>query len=191
MSATETFVGAPILRIEDLRLLTGKGQYVDDLHREGLTHAAIVRSSVAHGRIKGIDTARAKAMPGVRAVLTGHDVAADSGGKVPSIPLRLAPLPELMPFEQFVIALDKVRYVGEPVAIVVADTPAQAEDAADLVDIDVEPLPVVAHCCASARNESLIFEAHGTNVAITYVARKGDARQTFGPEVYVLSLIHI
>lgn len=185
MSATATFVGAPILRIEDLRLLTGKGQYVDDLHREGLTHAAIVRSSVAHGRIKGIDTARAKALPGVRAVLTAHDVAADSGGKVPSIPLRLAPLPELMPFEQFVIALDKVRYVGEPVAIVVADTPAQAEDAADLVNIDVEPLPVVANCGSSARNESLIFEAHGTNVAITYVARKGDARQTFGPDVYV------
>ncbi len=185
MTVKAAFVGAPVRRIEDLRLLTGKGRYVDDLHCEGLVHAAIVRSSVAHGRIRGIDTIRARAMPGVRAVLTGRDVAADSGGKVPSISLRLAPLPELVPFEQLVIALDKVRYVGEPVAIVVADTPAQAEDGADAVEIDVEPLPVVPNCRASGRNESLIFEDHGTNVAITYAARKGNARQAFGPDVYV------
>ena len=185
MSAKLAFVGAPIERIEDLRLLTGNGRYVDDLHREGMVHAAIVRSSVAHGRIKAIDTADAKAMPGVRAVFTGRDVAADNNGKVPTIPLRLAPLPELVPFEQLVIALDKVRWVGEPVAIVVADTPAQAEDAADRVYVDIEPLPVVANCEASGRNDSLIFEAHGTNVAITYAARKGNAGQDFGPDVYV------
>jgi carbon-monoxide dehydrogenase large subunit len=185
MTASETCVGKAIARVEDARLLSGKGCYVDDLHREGMVHAAIVRSSVAHGRIKAIDTAEARAMPGVRGVFTGHDVAADSNGKVPSIPLRLAPLPELVPFEQVVIALDKVRYVGEPIAIVVADTPAQAEDAADRVYVDIEPLPVVANCSASGRDESLIFEAHGTNVAIKYAARKGDAHQDFGADVYV------
>ena len=124
-------------------------------------------------------------MPGVRAVLTGDDVAQDSGGRIPAIPLRLAPLPELTPFEQLVIAQDKVRYVGEPVAVVVADTLAQAEDAADRIHLDIEPLPVIASWRASARNESLIFESHGTNVAITYAARKGDAKQDFGRDVYV------
>jgi carbon-monoxide dehydrogenase large subunit len=185
MSARETYVGKAIERVEDARLLSGKGCYVDDLHREGMVHAAIVRSPVAHGRIKAIDTAEAEAMPGVRGVFTGPHVAADSNGKVPAIPLRLAPLPELVPFEQVVIALDKVRYVGEPIAIVVADTPAQAEDAADRVYVDIEPLPVVANCTSSGRDESLMFEAHGTNVAIKYAARKGDARQDFGPDVYV------
>jgi carbon-monoxide dehydrogenase large subunit len=185
MNARDTYVGKSVTRVEDARLLSGKGRYVDDLHREGLFHAAIVRSSAAHGLIRAIDTAEAAAMPGVRAILTGRDVAADSGGKVPAIPLRLAPMPELVPFEQLVIALDKVRYVGEPLAIVVADTPARAEDAADQVFVDIEPLPAVANWRASARNDSLIFEAQGTNVAMTYVARKGDAAQDFGPDVYV------
>ena len=185
MSAKAAFVGAAVERVEDLRLLRGNGRYVDDLHTQGMVHAAIVRSAVAHGRIKAIDIAEARSMPGVHAVFTGRDVAADSEGKVPTIPLRLAPLPELTPFEQPVIALDKVRYVGEAMAIVVADTPAQAEDAADHVHVEIEPLPVVPGCVASARDESLIFEAHGTNVAITYTARKGDARKDFGADVYV------
>jgi carbon-monoxide dehydrogenase large subunit len=185
MSAPETYVGKPVRRVEDERLLRGNGRYVDDLHREGMVHAAFVRSSFAHGVIKAIDTAEARAMPGVRAIYTGEDIAADSNGKVPAIPLRLAPLPELVPFEQLVIAHRKIRYVGEPIAIVLADTPAQAEDAADRVYVDVDALPAVASCEASARDESLIFESHGTNVAIRYAASKGDAQQDFGPDVYV------
>ena len=185
MTARDAYVGQPLQRIEDLRLLTGRGCYVDDLHRDGMVHATILRSPVAHGCIKAIDTSEATAMPGVRAVFTGEDVARDSNGRVPAIPLRLAPLPELTPFEQLVIALDKVRYVGEPVAVVVADTLAQAEDAADRIVLDIEPLSVIANWRASTRNESLIFEAHGTNVAITYTASKGDAKQDFSRDVYV------
>src|SRR2546421_3247076 len=124
-----SLVGKPLERVEDLRLLRGRGQYVDDLHREGVLHAAILRSSVAHGRIVSIDTSKAARMPGVRAVFAAGDVA--PGGKVPTIPLRLAPLPELVPYEQPVIAQTEVRYVGEPIALVVADSPAQAEDALD------------------------------------------------------------
>ena len=184
MNAPETYVGKPIERIEDLRLLTGKGRYVDDLHREGLVHCAFVRSPIAHGLIKSIGTAEALAMPGVRGIYTGADVAADSGGRIPTIPLRLAPLPELVPFEQLVIAHHKVRYVGEPIEIVLADTAAQAEDAADRVELDIDPLPVVASCEAASRDESLLFESHGTNVAIRYAACKGDAKQDFGPDVY-------
>jgi carbon-monoxide dehydrogenase large subunit len=184
MTAREPYVGQAIARIEDARLLTGNGRYVDDLRCDGMLHAAFVRSSVAHGMIKSIDASEAEAMPGVHAVYTGRDVAADSGGRIPTIPLRLAPLPELVPFEQPVIALHKVRYVGEPIAVVLAETAALAEDAADRVLVDIEPLPVVAEWRSSGTNASLLFEAHGTNVAITYAARKGDAKQDFGSGVY-------
>src|SRR5262245_15612430 len=109
MTAQDKFVGAAIERIEDRRLLTGSGCYVDDIHRPGMLHAVIVRSSVAHGLVKAVDTEAAAKMPGVHAVYTGRDVAAEGGGRVPTIPLRLAPLPQLAPFEQNVIALDKVR----------------------------------------------------------------------------------
>src|SRR6266436_1929100 len=110
------YIGSPVERIEDLRFLRGRGQYVDDLTREGLLHAVILRSSVAHGRIRAIDTAAARARAGVHAVIT----AADIGAVVPAIPLRQDSSPAFTPFEQPVIAHDKVRYVGEPVAVVLA-----------------------------------------------------------------------
>src|SRR5688572_24420268 len=130
MTAKDAFVGTAVERIEDLRLLAGNGRYVDDIHRNGMLHAVIVRSAAAHGLITAIDTADAAKMPGVHAVYTGRDVAGEHDGRVPTIPLRLAPLLQLIPFEQNVIALDKVRYVGECLAIVIAETQAQAEDAA-------------------------------------------------------------
>ena len=117
---TNAFVGSPVERIEDLRLLKGHGQYVDDLTRAGLLHAVILRSSVAHGRIRAIDVAAARARPGIVAVIT----AADIGATVPTIPLRQEPLPALRQYQQPVIAQGKVRYVGEPIAVVVADSAA-------------------------------------------------------------------
>jgi carbon-monoxide dehydrogenase large subunit len=185
MKVQDAFVGRPVERVEDTRLLTGRGQYVDDLHRAGMLHASVVRSSAAHGILKAVATADALNMPGVRAVYTGRDVAARHGGRIPTIPLRLAPIPELVPFEQPVIALDRIRYVGEPVAIVIADTAAQAEDAADRVLVEIESLPPVTHTRAAARNESLLYPAHETNAAVTYLGKKGDARQSFGGDVYV------
>src|SRR3989442_1139318 len=83
------FVGTPVERLEDLRLLRGKGQYVDDLHREGMLHAAILRSTVAHGRIRSIDIAGARALPGVRGIFTAEDIAQSSNGSVPTVPQRL------------------------------------------------------------------------------------------------------
>jgi carbon-monoxide dehydrogenase large subunit len=177
------YVGTPVERIEDLRLLRGRGQYVDDLHLEGMLHCAILRSSVAHGRIRSIDTKAARAMPGVRAILTAEDIAQGSGGSVPTVPLRLAPLPELVPFEQPVIASDKVRYVGEPIALVIADTLALAEDALDVIELDIETLPAVADHHVAAKNESLLFEAQGTNLVIKYTATKGDALSVKAPYV--------
>jgi carbon-monoxide dehydrogenase large subunit len=160
-------VGQPVERIEDLRLLRGRGQYVDDLHQAGMVHAAILRSAVPHGRLKGIDAARARAMPGVRAVYSAQDMV-DGAGKLPTIPLRLAPLPQLEPFEQPVIAHGKVNYVGEPIALVVADTLAQAEDALEAIELDIEPLaPAADH-------------QHG-ELAIKYTALKGDALSAKAP----------
>src|SRR5712691_3255865 len=180
-SFVPVFVGTPVERLEDLRLLRGKGQYVDDLHREGMLHAAILRSAVAHGRIRSIELAKARALPGVRAVFTAQDVAQSSNGAVPTVPLRLAPLPELVPFEQPVIAHAKVRYVGEPVVVVVADSLALAEDALDAIELDIEPLPAVADRRAAAKNETLLFEEHASNLAITYTAIKGDAVSVKAP----------
>jgi hypothetical protein len=122
-----TFIGQPMERREDLRFLRGRGEYVDDVAMPGLLHAAILRSSVAHGTIKSIDASAALKRPGVRTVIT----AADMPGGPPIVPMRLQPLPEFKPFEQPAIAHDKVRYVGEPVAVVLADTVALAEDALD------------------------------------------------------------
>src|SRR3989449_3727586 len=174
-------VGPPGERLEALRLLRGKGQYVDDLHREGMLHAAILRSTVAHGRIRSIAIAGARALPGVRGIFTAEDIAQSSNGSVPTVPLRLAPLPELVPFEQPVIAHEKVRYVGEPVAVVVADSLALAEDALDAIELDIEPLPAVADRRAAAKNETLLFEEHGSNLVVTYTATKGDALSVKAP----------
>ncbi|MGZ3324159.1 MAG: xanthine dehydrogenase family protein molybdopterin-binding subunit, partial [Xanthobacteraceae bacterium] len=122
---TAPLIGQPVDRAEDRRFLTGAGTFVDDLKRDGMVHAVILRSSVAHGRINGIDASAARARRGVRAVLTAGEI----GATIPLIPLRLANLPEFAPYLQPVIARDKVRYVGEPIAVVVAETRALAEDA--------------------------------------------------------------
>jgi len=180
---TARFVGTPVERIEDLRLLRGRGQYVDDLHREGMLHAAVLRSSVAHGRIRSVEVGAARNMPGVRGVFTAEDIVQSFHGVIPTIPLRLAPLPELEPYEQPVIAQVKVRYVGEPLALVVADSLALAEDALDVMAVDIEVMTPVPDRHASGRGEVLLFEETGTNVAITYTCAKGEAKSVAAPYV--------
>jgi len=164
-----SFVGSPIERIEDLRFLRGGGQYVDDVSPPGLLHAVILRSAVAHGRIRRIDAAAALARPGVHAVITAADI-----GDVPTIPLRQEQLAAFTPFEQPVIADGKVRYVGEPVAVVVAETAAEAEDAAEALAVDIEELPVVADCGPAESRGTTLFDTP-PNLAGTLTAVKGDA----------------
>ena len=178
---TNAFVGSPVERIEDLRLLKGRGQYVDDLTRPGLLHAAILRSSVAHGRIRAIDTAAARARPGVVAVIT----AADIGAAMPTIPLRQEPLPALRQYQQPVIAHRKVRYVGEPIAVVVAESAALAEDALEAILVDIEALPAVADRAAARSGDVLLFEESGTNVASTITAVRGDVDVAFRAAAYM------
>ena len=180
MIGTNRYIGSPVERVEDLRFLRGRGQFVGDLKREGMLHAAILRSPIAHGRLRSIDATAALAIPGVRAVITATEI-----GAVPRIPLRLLPLPGTERFLQPVIAADRVRYVGEPVAVVLADSAALAEDGVGAIALDIEELPPVADRRASGRHDILLFEESGTNVAMIFTAVKGDADAAFRDADYV------
>src|SRR5580658_5325641 len=151
--ATNRLIGSPVPRVEDLRFLRGRGQYVGDLALDGMLHAAILRSSLAHGRIRAIDVAAARARPGVRAVITAAEI-----GAVPLIPQRLDVLPGFKAYQQPVIAHDKVRYVGEPLALVIADSAALAEDALEAIRVDIEPLPPVADRATARTDETRLFD---------------------------------
>ncbi len=175
-----TYIGTPMERREDLRFLRGRGEYVDDLAAPGVLHAAILRSSVAHGRIVSLDVAAARRRPGVHAVIT----AANMPGGPPIVPMRLQPLPQFKPYEQPVIAHDKVRYVGEPVAVVLADSAAAAEDALEAIALAIDALPAVADWTVAAKDASLLFEATGTNRSLIFEARKGDADAAFRDAPY-------
>ena len=137
-------IGQAVRRVEDQRFLSGQGRYVDDISLPGQCHGVTVLSPHAHARIKRIDASKAKAAPGVLAVLTGADCAADHLG---SFTAHLMPedfgAPKGHRTFQPLLNADKVRFVGDRVAFVVAETLAQARDAAELIEIDYEPLPAV------------------------------------------------
>lgn len=177
-------IGRAVERVEDLRLLLGRGCYVDDVELPGMLHAAVLRSPVAHGTIRAIDVSRAVAMPGVRAAYIAADIMAALNGSLPTIPLRQDPLPQLAPYGQPVIAHGKVRYAGEPLVMVIADGAALAEDALEAIDVDIEALPAVADRDTAARGDTLLFEAAGTNCAFTLSASRGDADAAFANAPY-------
>ncbi len=143
------YVGQPIKRVEDLRLLKGEGAYVDDLRLPGVAHVAILRSPHAHARILSIDCAAARRAPGVLAVVTGDDTRA-----LPDLPVP-EPLPANARIPRHpVLALDTVRFVGEPVAAVVAEDPSRARDALDLVDVRYDPLASVTNIEAALAHDA-------------------------------------
>ena len=167
-------IGKPILRKEDARLLVGGGCYSDDVNLPGQAYACLVRSPHAHARIERVDASAARATPGVIAALTGADAAADGVR-----PLKHSPMPA-NPYEEmfgerdvrFVaphppMDADRVRFVGEVVAMVVADTPAAARDGAERVVIDWSPLPAVARSLAAAEPDApLLYEDTTSNVCV-------------------------
>jgi aerobic carbon-monoxide dehydrogenase large subunit len=175
-----SYVGSPIERTEDLRFLRGRGTYIDDFPCEGQWHAAILRSSIAHGVLRGIDAARALTLPGVHAVIT----AADIPGTIPTIPFR-RPNPTIGPFAQPVIAERRVRYVGEPIAMVLADSAELAEDALQEISIDIDALPAIVDWRTSERGETLLVEDTKSNIAATFIARCGDPETVFRTAPYV------
>ena len=137
-------VGQPVPRNEDPTLLTGRGSYTDDLNRDGQAYGVFVRSTVAHGVLNGVDASEALAMPGVLAVYTGADLDAAGYGRIRcGVPLKNADGSEMRNPMRPAFPTDKVRFVGDPVAIVVAETPDQARDAAEAVALDIDPLPAV------------------------------------------------
>jgi carbon-monoxide dehydrogenase large subunit len=168
-----TYTGHPVERVEDERFLRGCGQFTDDLNRPRQWHAAIVRSAVAHGRIIAIDTSRCREMRGIHAVITAQDL----GDAIPVIPFR-RPNPTIAPFAQPVIARERVRYAGEPVAVVLADSPERAQDAATAIELEIDPLPVVLDRGTALAGEVRLF-ADAANCASTFTAQKGDAASAF------------
>ena len=167
-----SILGTRVVRTEDPRLLTAGGTYVDDLRVPELAQAArvtFVRSPIAHAAITGIDTSAAKDAPGVVAVLTVADMddlpppPPDSG----MTGTEGAPLPLGGKWSEPLLAIDKVRFVGEPVAIVITDDQYQGEDAAELVSVDYEPLPAVVGYDSALGGDSLLFPDAGSNVAVS------------------------
>ena len=172
-SAGYRVIGAPIRRKEDFRLLTGRGTYAADVRVPGLLYAAVLRSPHPHARITAIRGDAARAMPGVLAVITADDL-----GVVPRIPVRLGQRAGVGPTAclQPALATGVVRYVGEPVAFVVASSRYLAEDALELIEVDWEPLAMVADARrATDPGMPVLHPAAGGNVIERLVTRAGDA----------------
>jgi aerobic carbon-monoxide dehydrogenase large subunit len=163
-------VGQPVRRKEDDTLVRGKGKYTDDFNLPGQCYAWIVRSSHAHGIIRGIDTSAAKAMPGVLGVWTGTDLA--SAGYAPftcGLPLKSRDGSPLLQTNRMPLVTDKVRYVGDAVAFVVAETLAQARDAGEAVVLDIDPLPAVTSPGDAVKSGApQLYDHIPNNVALDY-----------------------
>ena len=169
--ARPKIVGARVQRREDPRLLTGRGQYVDDRKIDGTVHVAFCRSDRAHARIRRIDVAEARQAPGVLGVFVAENIDAIAG------PIRATSnMPDYRATEFVPLARSKVRYVGEPVVAVVAENRYLAEDAAGLISVDLDPLPDVVNPEAALENRTLLHEEAGTNIIAAREFVKG------GPE---------
>jgi carbon-monoxide dehydrogenase large subunit len=166
-------IGQPVRRKEDVRLLTGKGLYTDDVHFDGQTWGVFVRSPQAHATILSIDTSAAKAAEGVVAIYLGQDLKADGVGTlITDVEFKDLSGKDMFRPKRDFLAIGRVRFVGEPVAIVIAETQAQAKAAAELVVVDYETLPAVGSTAFAASPDSpVIWEEHGSNVGIHWENR--------------------
>jgi carbon-monoxide dehydrogenase large subunit len=172
--------GRAVPRLEDDRFLTGTARFTDDVRFEGMLHAAILRSPHARARLSRVDLARVRAMPGVALAVSGRELS----GRLSSIPMRLAALPGLERFLQKPIAVDEVRYVGEPVALVVAQSRYLAEDALELIEVDYEPQPPVTTMAEALADRHLVHADAGTNVAARYEVSRGNPQAAFARAPY-------
>ncbi len=169
-------IGRSLLRKEDRRLLTGTSRFIDDLRRPGALRARIVRSPEAHARISSIDTGLARSYPGVVDVITAADLPPDLG----PIPMRMYPRPGMERLLQPVLAREVVRYMGEPIAVVVTDSSYSAEDAAELIDARYDPLePVLDPLLAVRDTAARLHPDAGSNVAAEWSIEQGDVTAAF------------
>jgi carbon-monoxide dehydrogenase large subunit len=172
--AEHTYIGTPYPRVEDPALIRGDGHFVDDIHRQGQLEAAFLRSPVAHGLIKSIDTHAAKALPGVHAVYTLADLREVlTADRLPlQFPSDVLP-PNISPF---ILAAKEVAFVGEPIVLVVAESRYIAEDALALIEVDIDPLPAVADCRdALAPGAPKAHVDRPDNLLIDFLQAYGDA----------------
>ncbi len=181
VSNTGPWVGQPLPRREDARLTTGAGTFIDDIVMPGMLHAAFLRSPHAHARIVSINADKARQLHGVHAVLTGHEV-----GRLTK------PISTIIPFNTFLpnycLAVDKVRYVGEPVAAIAAVDRATAEDAAELIDIEYEPLPAVVDPWKAIQSpDALVFDELNSNVIWHDKFSYGEVDTAFAQAAHVVS----
>ncbi len=175
MATAGRYVGRPVPRVEDARLVRGLGRYVDDLTLPGMLYLGFVRSPHAHARIRGIETARARTAPGVVAVVTADDL----GGAIGPVPCA-AQIPDMRPAPRPVLAADRVRFVGEAVAAVVASDRYALRDALELVEVDYEPLPAVVELeKALRRGAPRVHEQHPDNIAYRWQLEGGDLKDAF------------
>src|SRR5690348_12729580 len=163
-------LGHSVKRIEDARFIRGRGNYVDDITLPNMLHMELLRSPVAHARIKSVDTSRAAALPGVVAVVTGDLMAQHN----------LAWMPTLSGDTQAVLATDKVRFQGQEVAAVVAETPYIARDALELIDVDYDPLPVAITPQDALKPDAPVIrdDKEGKADNVVYHWEAGDAEAT-------------
>jgi len=175
VEATNKWIGQSVPRLEDPPLVRGRGRFAGDISFPHQLHMRIVRSNHAHGKIAAIDSSAARALAGVVAVWTAADIA-----DVPPIDFREGQIPALEPYRQPVLATEKVRYVGEPVAAIFADDPYVAEDAAELVSLEIEELPVLLAADAEptefsagrSTEVSIIRQGYGDVDAVLHAAPK-------------------
>ena len=192
-------IGQPVRRREDIRLLTGNGRFSDDWSIEGQAYMVVVRSSHAHAILRSIDTAEASSMPGVLGIFTGADCVADGLSQIPHSPLPSTKHDQKLhgpggvdPFigNHMPLPTDKARYVGEALAVVIAETLAQAEDAADAVIVDYEPLPCVTDTNkAAAAGAPTIWDEVPDNVGIeTFFGDKAATDAAFDKADHVVDM---
>ena len=180
-----SWVGAPLRRFEDRRLVTGAGQYVEDVRIPDLLHVAVVRSPYPHARLVSINVQAARQAPGVVDVLTGRDV--EGLGNVDVAPF----VPNVKQVHHPLLVADEARYTGEPVAAVLGDDPMRARDAADLIEVEWEPLPVVSSVEEAIANDApLVHAVLGTNVAyeISYGSSEEEVDQALARADQVVKL---
>ncbi len=172
---TQRYVGQAMKRKEDPRLVSGTSTYVDDVVLPGMLHMAVTRSIHAHARIKRVDTSKAQKLPGVVAVVTGEEVAAHCG-PIPCV----ASLPNMKNAQQPLLAMRKVRFVGEPIAAVVAENKYIARDAADMIEIDYEPLPAVTNPEKALDPKSpRLYEEFSDNIGFNFSFESGNTEEAF------------
>jgi carbon-monoxide dehydrogenase large subunit len=166
-----TELGAARLRKEDRHLLVGQTRWTDNIRLPGMAYIAMVRSPLAHARITSVDTTEARSAPGVLAVYSGADLADEQGG----LPCAWSVVPDQKAPDHPSMAVDTVNFAGEIVALVVARTPAEARDAADLVDVDYDPLPAVLDLAEAARDLQVVYPDLGTNVSAHWTFDSAEA----------------